>query len=154
MSTSAPASKPISAHSARKIAGLFNWGNILALLPGLIALSFVGMENPDRMAIIVMFIMMIIPNILWFGASIVIYIMARHHPNARVGHYTQQAAYRYYAIIGIIIVAGTFYGTDVKLWLITWLITTLILVPWSIVDLIKIRKETWQETFFEQEARE
>ena len=154
MSSQAPASKTISAKSARKIAGLFNWGNILALLPGLIALLWVGLENPDRMAMIVMFIMMIVPNILWFAASIVIYIIARHHPNERVGHYTQQAAYRYYAIIGIIVVAGTFYGTDVRLWLITWLITTLILVPWSIVDLIRIRKESWQETIFEHEAHE
>lgn len=144
--------KIIAATSARKSASLFNWGNILAILPGLIAVAMVGTESTDRMAIIVMFIMMIVPNILWFAASIVIYIIARHHPNERVGHYTQQAAYRYYAIIGVIVVAGTFYGTEVKLWLITWIITALILVPWSIFDLVKIRKENWQDVTIEQEA--
>lgn len=152
MSEQSPQQKIITAGSARKSAGLFNWGNILAILPGLIAVSLVGTDNTDRMAIIVMFIMMIVPNILWFAASIVIYIIVRHHPSERVGHYTQQAAYRYYAIIGVIIVAGTFYGTDVKLWLITWIITALILVPWSIFDLLRIRKENWQDITIEQEA--
>ena len=140
--------------SARKSASLFNWGNILAILPGLIAVTIVGTENTNHKAIIVMFIMMIIPNILWFGASIVIYIISRHHPNERVGYYTQHAAYRYYAIIGVIIVAGTFYGTAVKLWLITWIITTLILVPWSLIDIWRIRKETWPDMTIDKEVRD
>jgi len=152
MSEQTSMKKTISARSARNLAGLFNWGNIAAILPGLIAVLWVGVENTDRMAIIVMFIMMVVPNILWFAASIVIYTIARHHPNERVGHYTQQAAYRYYAIVGLIVVAGTFYGTNVKLWLITWVITALIMVPWSIIDFIRIRKETWQETIIEIEA--
>ena len=152
MSEQTSQQKTITGASARKSATLFNWGNILAILPGLIAVSLVGTENTDRMAIIVMFIMMIVPNILWFAASIVIYIIARHHPNERVGHYTQQAAYRYYAIIGIIVVAGTFYGTEVKLWLITWILTALVLVPWSIFDLLKIRKESWGDMTIETEA--
>lgn len=152
MSEQASQQKTIAASSARKSASLFNWGNIVAILPGLIAVSMVGTHNTDRMAIIVMFILMVVPNILWFAASIVIYIIARHHPNERVGHYTQQAAYRYYGIIGVIVVAGTFYGTEVKLWLITWIITALILVPWSIFDLIRIRKENWQDITIQQEA--
>lgn len=144
----------ITGASARKTARLFNLGNILAILPGLIAVIIVGTENTNHKAIIVMFIMMIVPNILWFAASIVIYIIARHHPNERVGYFTQQAAYRYYAIIGVIIVAGTFYGTAVKLWLITWIITTLILVPWSLVDIWRIHKENWPDTKVDKEVYE
>jgi len=154
MSEQTATQKIIPGKSARVSAGLFNWGNILAILPGLIAVFMVGTESTNRMAIITLFIMMIVPNILWFAASIVIYIIARHHPNERVGHYTQQAAYRYYAIIGVIVVAGTFYGTSVKLWLITWVITALILVPWSIVDMVRIRKEVWQDIIIEQEVRD
>lgn len=146
--------KTVKGTGARLSASLFNWGNMLAILPGLFAVMTVGIANPDRMAVIVMFILMVVPNILWFAASIVIYIIARHHPNERVGHYTQQAAYRYYGIIGVIVVAGTFYGTDVKLWLITWVITALILVPWSIVDLIRIRRESWQDTTIQVEVRD
>ncbi|MFO7603435.1 MAG: hypothetical protein R6X06_06435 [Gammaproteobacteria bacterium] len=154
MSEQAVTQKTISGRSARGLAGLFNAGNMLAILPGLIAVLLVGTDNTDRMAIIVMFILMVVPNILWFAASIVVYILARHHPNARVGHYTQQAAYRYYAIIGVIVVAGTFYGTEVKLWLITWVIAALILLPWSLLDLWRIRKETWTDTIIEQEVRD
>ncbi len=47
--------------------------------------------------------------VLWFGGSILIYAMHRHHPNPRVGHYTQQAAYRFYAVMGAIIPVGTFF---------------------------------------------
>ncbi len=144
----------ITGRSARKSASLFNLGNILAILPGLVAVTIVGTESSNHKAIIVMFIMMIVPNILWFAASIVIYIIARHHPNERVGHYTQQAAYRYYAIVGVIVVAGTFYGTEVKLWLITWIITALILVPWSIADILRIRKETWTDMTLDKEVRD
>lgn len=154
MSEQTVTQKIISGKSARVSAGLFNWGNILAIMPGLIAVLVIGTESANHMTIITLFIMMIVPNILWFAASIVIYIIARHHPNERVGHYTQQAAYRYYAIIGVIVVAGTFYGTSVKLWLITWVITALILVPWSIVDMVRIRKESWQDITIEQEVRD
>jgi hypothetical protein len=99
--------------------------------------------SPEKMAMIFMFIVMLVPMILWFGISIAIYIIAKHNPNERVGHYTQQAAYRYYAVVGFIVVLGTFYGTDVKLWIWTWLISALILVPLSVRDLYLIKKEQW-----------
>jgi cytochrome b subunit of formate dehydrogenase len=92
---------------------------------------------------------MIVPPILWFGISIMIYIIARHHPNERVGHYTQQAAYRYYGMIGVVIPVGTFYGTEWELWIMTGGAVGLILIPWTIVCLIKIQKEKWQDTEIE-----
>ncbi|MDH5181079.1 MAG: hypothetical protein OEZ39_15310 [Gammaproteobacteria bacterium] len=139
------ATKIISGKSARKTAGLFNIGNILAMAPGLFVVPFSLFGQPARMTLIMMLILMIVPSILWFAASIVIYIIARHHPNERAGHYTQQAAYRYYGVVGVIVVAGTFYGTNANYWIITWAVCALVLIPWSILDLIRIYKENWQD---------
>lgn len=140
----------VSAKSARKTAALFNYGNIIAMLPGLFVVPDLLFGTAERMHMIFMLIVTIVPMILWFGASIVIYILARHHPNARAGYYTQQAAYRYYGVVGLIVVAGTFYGTNANYWLVTWVICALVLVPWSLVDLIRIYKERWQDTQVEK----
>jgi hypothetical protein len=96
-----------------------------------------------------LFIAIIVPFILWFGVSIMIYIIARHHPNELVGHYTQMAAYRYYGMIGIIIPVGTFYGTDWELWIITAAIVGVLLIPWTIFCLLSIQKADWQDVEIE-----
>ena len=142
----------VPAKRARRSAGLFSWGNIIAMLPGLFIVPVLLFGEPEKMTMVFMFIIMLVPMILWFGVSIAIYIIAKHNPNERVGHFTQQAAYRYYGIIGFIVVAGTFFGTDVDLWIYTWLISAAILVPLSIYDLILIKKEQWADVEIEGEA--
>jgi hypothetical protein len=117
----------VSAGQARRAAQLFPLGNIIAML---------------------------IPvplGIFWLGASMVLYAMNRHHPNPRVGYYTQQSAYRLYGVAGFVVVVATFFGTDLRLWLATWVLAALIVVPWSIVDLVRIKKETWLDTPYEGE---
>ena len=142
----------VPAKRARRSAGLFSWGNIIAMLPGLFIVPVLLFGEPEKMTMVFMFIIMLVPMILWFGVSIAIYIIAKHNPNERVGHFTQQAAYRYYGIIGFIVVAGTFFGTDVDLWIYTWLISAAILVPLSIYDLILIKKEQWVDVEIEGET--
>jgi len=137
--------KNISAKNARMFARLFNLGNLLSLMPGLIVAPMILLVEQERSSMIFMFIAMIVPPILWFGLSIMIYIISRHHPNPLVGHYTQQAAYRYYGMIGIVIPVGTFFGTDWKPWILMGGIVGLILVPWTIWELIKTQKEDWQD---------
>ena len=86
----------ITASSARRMASLFNYGNLIAIL---------------------------IPvplGILWLGGSIAVYTMVRHHPNPRVGYYTQWAAYRFYGLAGFVVVVATFFSTSVMAWIITW----------------------------------
>jgi len=144
------ASKTISAKSARNTAALFNYGNIIAMLPGLFVVPSLLIGSTERMSMIFMLIATIVPMILWFAVSIMIYIIARHHPNERTGHYTQQAAYRYYGVVGLIVVAGTFYGTNVNYWLATWVVCALVLVPWSLFDVIRIFKEQWQDILVEE----
>ena len=108
---------------ARQAAAIFNIGNIIAIL----------VPIPLGM--------------LWFGISMLVYAMNRHHPNPKVGEYTQQAAYRFYGITGFFVAAATFIPGGGWTWyLVAWAATGLILVPWSIYDLIKISKDTWVDT--------
>ncbi len=117
----------IPAHASRSAARYFNYGNLIAvLLP--------------------------VPlGILWFGASMVVYAMNRHHPNPRVGYYTQHAAYRFYGVVGFVVAIGAFFATGVKTWLITWAIVALILLPWTLWDLWQIQKEVWQDINYTNE---
>ncbi|MBI3561013.1 MAG: hypothetical protein HY080_04780 [Gammaproteobacteria bacterium] len=127
MSDHPPVPRVIPARSSRAAARLFNYGNLSAIL-------------------------LPIPlGILWFGASIVVYAMNRHHPNPRVGHYTQQAAYRFYGLLGLTLVVGTFFSTGFKTWLITWGVVVAILLPWTLWDLWRIQQENWHDTNFTTE---
>ncbi len=111
--------------SARTAASLMNLGNIIAVI----------------------FIPLLI---FWFGASMLVYAMNRHHPNPKVGHYTQQAAYRFYAVTGFFVVIATLFPSDAwHYYLITWALAAFIIVPWSILDLMRIRKDEWVDLLVE-----
>jgi hypothetical protein len=106
--------------SAKRAAALMNYGNLIAILVPFPLLIF------------------------WFGASMLVYALNRHHPNPKVGHYTQQAAYRFYGITGFFVVIATFIPGGGWIWhLIAWIVAALILIPWSILDLRRIQKEEW-----------
>ncbi len=106
--------------SAKRAAGLMNYGNLIAILVPFPLLIF------------------------WFGASMLVYAMNRHHPDPRVGHYTQQAAYRFYGITGFFVAIATFIPGNGWIWhLIAWIVAALILIPWSILDLRRIAREEW-----------
>jgi FtsH-binding integral membrane protein len=89
-------------------------------------------------------------GVLWLGGSIAVYTMLRHHPDPRVGYYTQWAAYRFYGLVGLVVVIATFFSTSLLAWIITWATMALILIPWTIYDLIRIYKEDWQDRVVEQ----
>lgn len=146
LDNTAEQTKIIPAKNARMFARLFNLGNLFAFLPGLIVAPIILLNEMERSATILLFVAMIVPPILWFGVSIMIYIISRHHPNELVGHYTQQAAYRYYGLVGVLIPIGTFFGTDWKLWILMGGIVGLVIVPWTTWELVKIQKENWQDT--------
>lgn len=116
-------SKTITAESSKKTARLFYYGNILA---GVLPVPFFA---------------------LWFGGSILAYAMLRHHPNSRVGYYTQLGAYQYYALAGMFIVILTFAPGDFffNWWWAVWLLSFMVLVPYSIMQILKINRETWQD---------
>ena len=107
---------------ARSAAAVFNYGNIISI------------------------IVPIPLGMLWLGLSMLVYAMNRHHPNPRVGHYTQQAAYRFYGVTGFFVAAATFIpGGGWNYYLIAWGLAAAVLVPWSIIDLIRIRRDSWED---------
>ncbi len=111
----------VTAESAKSSAKIFNYGNIASVL---------------------------IPFpifILWFGVSMVFYAMFRHHPNPRVGYYTQIAAYQYYTLAGFLVPAFTFAPKGMTYWLVVWGIYVVILLPLAIMQLIKINREKWED---------
>jgi len=86
--------------------------------------------------------------IFWFGASMFVYAMYRHHPNSQVGHHTQKAAYYYYALAGIFLPAIAFTSSNFffHYWWLVWGVCFLALVPASIIEIVKINKEKWTDT--------
>lgn len=118
----------VSGAASRRAAMLFNFGNLVAIL----------LPMPL--------------GVLWLAGSIAVYTMVRHHPNARVGYYTQWAAYRFYGLVGLVVVIATFFSTSMLAWLVTWATLALILIPWTIYDLIRIQKEDWQDMYIEQDT--
>jgi hypothetical protein len=112
----------LSGRKARFAAAVFNYGNIIAML----------LPVPLGM--------------LWLGLSMLVYAMNRHHPNPRVGYYTQQAAYRFYAVSGFFVAIATFIpGGGWNYYLVAWALAAAILIPWSILDLMRIRRECWDD---------
>ncbi|HDP89867.1 MAG TPA: hypothetical protein ENN42_07925 [Thioalkalivibrio sp.] len=142
MSTQGP--RTVSAKSARGAAKLFNYGNIVTLT--LAGTPLVFGSGATGYGTIFATVLAIVPIVLWFGASMLLYALNRHHPNPRVGHYTQWAAYRFYALLGTLIVVGTFFPPEIIYFLVYWAITAIIIIPWSILDIVRINRETWEDT--------
>lgn len=91
--------------------------------------------------------------LLWFGGSMLVYALHRHHPDPKVGRYTQHAAYRFYAVMGAIIPIGTFFpGRGITAWLIAWGIGLAVIVPWSIWSIVRIRRDDWPDLTLPAEA--
>lgn len=117
-----PVGKVLRASESRRAAGMLNIGNIVAILLPVPLLIF------------------------WFGASMLVYAMNRHHPDKRVGHYTQQAAYRLYGVTGFFTAAATFIpGGGWSWYIVAWVAAALVLIPWSVLDLRRIRREDWAD---------
>lgn len=144
--SSTDASRMISAKSCRGAAKLFNYINIVVITLAGTPLLLVVAHNAKGPLLILATVMAIVPLVLWFGGSMLLYALNRHHPNERVGHYTQWAAYRFYALLGALIAVGTFFPPEVMYFMIYWAITAAIIIPWSILDIIRINREEWHDT--------
>lgn len=128
--------KIISAAQCRRSAQIFLIGSILAVtFPPLI--------------------------MVWIAASIFVYASAAHHPDHRVGEYQRWAGYRFYGIAGSLVVILNFTGElkellggTVNMWLTVWAVCFLVVVPLGIWDLIRIRRDSWQDMKVEVEVHE
>jgi len=121
-SATAVQAEVITAASSRKAATYMDIGNVIAvLLPFPLGL-------------------------LWLGLSLLVFFSHRRHPNAKVSHYTRQAAYRFYgAVVGALLVAALFPGEGWNPWYIAWAVAALAIIPWSLWSLARIRRDRWED---------
>ena len=123
------AKKVVTAAAAKRAAKLFDYGNLVAILAPVL-----------------------IP--LWFGVSMFVYAMNRHHPNPRVGYHTQWAAYRFYGLTGLVIPVATYFPVDIRYYLVLWAVMAAILVPWTLYALWRIDKEEWHDIEYDDAPHE
>lgn len=128
--------KRVSAAQCRRSAQLFILGSILAVV--------------------------VFPLIMvWIAASIFVYASAAHHPDRRVGEFQRWAGYRFYGLVGTLVVTLNFSG-EMKAWvgggvnllIAVWVVSLLVVVPLGIRDLIRISRENWQDMLVEVPVHE
>ncbi|HQT42378.1 MAG TPA: hypothetical protein PLD79_00190 [Halothiobacillus sp.] len=111
--------------SARSAAKWFNYGTLIAVLIPVPLFIF------------------------WTGLSMLIYALNKHHPNHKVGEYTQKAAYRFYGVAGASVAVAVFFPPHILYYLVIWGIAVLILIPWTLRDLYLINHDTWVDVAIE-----
>jgi hypothetical protein len=103
---------------------------------------------------------LIIPLLLWVAASIFVHASIAHHPNHRVREFLYPGGYRFYGMVGALVVGLNFSGlmsqwihATIKLgplhlpmfWVWVWVLSLLVVVPLGIRDIVRARNENWQD---------
>lgn len=108
-------------------------------------------------------IAVLVPPLLmvWIAASIFAYASVAHHPDLRVREYQRWAGYRFYGLVGTLIVVlnfssemKAFLGGGMNLVFTVWALSLLVVVPLGIRDLIRIHRENWQDMRVEVQVHE
>lgn len=141
----------ISASSSRFAAQLFNILTVAALSISLSALLLGKLLASQKIGFLP-FVLSLPPVMLWLGASIFVYAGIAHHPNPRTAHYNKWAGYRFYGVMGSLMVIGpAIYGL-LDGWLGLMLVlglAVLIIVPWALFDIYRAAREPWQNMTIE-----
>jgi hypothetical protein len=89
---------------------------------------------------------------IWIAASIVVYATVAHHPNQKVRDYLTPAGYRFYGLVGALVVTLNFssqmakmVGGGLHLALAIWAIGFLVVIPIGVRDILRAQKEPWQD---------
>lgn len=94
---------------------------------------------------------------IWIGASMFVYAANAHHPDERVAHYTRRAGYRFYGVVGGMVIAGqpilSWIG-GLKGVLVIWALIAVGLIPAAIWEIFKARRETWRDIVLEVPVNE
>jgi hypothetical protein len=94
------------------------------------------------------------PVMIWLGASIFVYASIAHHPNPRTAHYNKWAGYRFYGVMGSLVVIGQpiygLIGGFGGLMLVLGLAVAII-VPWALFDIWRAAREKWEDLSIEVE---
>jgi len=147
------AKRLISASSSRFAAQLFNIITVAALMISLCALLLGHLLAGHKIGFLP-FVLSLPPVMLWLGASIFVYASIAHHPNSRTAHYNKWAGYRFYGVMGSLVVVGPaiygLLGGWQGLMLVLGL-AVLIIVPWALFDIYKAAREPWADMVIEVE---
>ncbi len=137
----------IPASSSRFAALLFNMITVAVLMISLTALLLGKLLAGHKIGFLP-FVLSLPPVMIWLGASIFVYASIAHHPNARATHYNKWAGYRYYGVMGSLVVFGQplygLLGGWQGLMLVLGLAVTII-VPWALLDMYKAVREPWAD---------
>jgi hypothetical protein len=141
----------IPASSSRLSAQLFNIITVAALMISLSALLLGKLLASQKIGFLP-FVLSLPPVMIWLGASIFVYASIAHHPNPRTAHYNKWAGYRFYGVMGSLVVLGPaiygLLGGWQGLVLVLGLAVTII-VPWALFDIYKAAREPWQDMTIE-----
>jgi hypothetical protein len=145
------AQRVISASSSRFAAQLFNILTVTALMLSLTALLLGKLLASQKIGFLP-FVLSLPPVMIWLGASIFVYASIAHHPNTRAAHYNKWAGYRFYGVMGSLMVIGpAIYGL-LGGWQGLMLVlgmAVLIIVPWALYDIYRAAREPWADLTIE-----
>ncbi len=90
--------------------------------------------------------------LLWIAGSILVYASSAHHPNPIVRHYIRFGGYRFYGLIGALLISLTYanemkklFGGALHMWIALWIISILVVVPFGLLDIWRASRENWQD---------
>lgn len=103
---------------------------------------------------------------LWIAASIFTYAALAHHPSLKVREYVRHAGYRFYGLVGTLVVVLNYTEqmrhwvpgvirlgmlTIPMIWPMVWLLSALVVVPLGLRDILRARNDSWQDMTVEVE---
>jgi len=148
------AKRVIPAASSRFAAQLFNLITVVVMLVSLTTLLLGKLLASQKIGFLP-FVLSLPPIMIWLGGSIFVYASIAHHPNSLAAHYNKWAGYRFYGVMGSLVVIGpAIYGL-LGGWQGLMLVlgsAVAIIVPWALFDIVKAAREPWQDVTIEVES--
>lgn len=143
----------IAASSSRFAAQLFNLITVAVMTISLSAL-LLGKLLANHKIGFLPFVLSLPPVMIWLAGSIFVYASIAHHPNPRTAHFNKWAGYRFYGVMGSLVVIGpAIYGL-LDGWqglMLVLGLAVLIIVPWALFDIYRAAREPWADMTIEVE---
>lgn len=141
------ATRVIPATSSRFNAQLFNILTVVALTLSLSALLLGKLLASQKVGFLPL-VLSLPPVMIWLGASIFVYASIAHHPNPLTAHYNKWAGYRFYGVMGSLVVFGPMLYGVLGGWqglVLVMGFAVAIIVPWALYDIYRAAREPWQD---------
>lgn len=148
------ATRVIPATSSRLNAQLFNIITVVALTLSLSALLLGKLLASQKVGFLPL-VLSLPPVMIWLGASIFVYASIAHHPNPLTAHYNKWAGYRFYGVMGSLVVIGPMIYGLLGGWqglVLVMGLAVAIIVPWALFDIYRAAREPWQDITIDAES--